>query len=487
MRARTLLLAASLTTTGLLALPFPAGATAPAAPAAPSRLSDDFNGDGYRDLVVAAPDAKVSGKDQAGAVVVLYGSASGPRAAKKQLISQSSAGVSGAAESLDRFGDSVATADLDADGYADLLVGVPYEDVGGARDRGSVTVLWGGAHGLKSSAVLPTPDGSGGDAGCVYGVGLAAAQAPTGSRGSVSVAGWCASRRMTGPFTRAGKPVANSTATGTGSVNDTLLGDLDGDRRADTVDITVGMSDQPEGAVYVNPAARGNHPLATDGDNATIGDVNGDGYGDLVIGDPGDMVVDGSPQAGTGHQGGQIAIWPGSATGVDPEADPILINQSTPGVPGASENDDSFGTDVSVSDIDHDGYGDIAVGTPGEKLGSARSAGTVVIVPGGPQGPTGAGSFTLSQASSGVPGTAEREDRFGTTVHFADLTKDGRPDLVVGTPGEIVPGSTRKTGGVWVFKGTASGLSLGTSYDVMAGSVGLPTTSDTAWGSVQAP
>ena len=81
-------------------------------------------------------------------------------------------------------------------------------------------------------------------------------------------------------------------------------------------------------------------------------------------------------------------------------------------------------------------------------------------MPGGPAGPTGAGSYSITQDSAGVPGTAEREDAFGTTVRLADLTKDGRPELVVGTPGELAPGSTRSTGGIWTFKGTAHGPAL---------------------------
>ncbi|MEU1597077.1 FG-GAP repeat protein [Streptomyces sp. NPDC005708] len=60
---------------GALLMPVDAVAKPIAAPA-------DFNGDGYRDLVVPAPTAKVGGKDGAGAVVVLYGSKSGVSASQ---------------------------------------------------------------------------------------------------------------------------------------------------------------------------------------------------------------------------------------------------------------------------------------------------------------------------------------------------------------------------------------------------------------------
>ncbi|MFI1481933.1 VCBS repeat-containing protein [Streptomyces sp. NPDC020747] len=479
MRIRT-----TLTLTALLAAGVTPLALAPEAFAAPAKFADDFNGDGYRDLVVGAPDATVSGRSGAGAVVVLYGSASGPGKGKKQLISQNSSGVEGAAEAYDAFGHSVSSADLDVDGYADLLVGAPYEDVTGARTRGSVTVLWGGAQGLKNSAVLPTPSPSadGDTSGCSYGTGIAAVNPKAApGRPRVSVAGWCASIGMTGPFTRTGKPAAHSLGTDTPSLDDTALGDLDGSGRPEEIAVSVGLSDHPSGGVYVAPSTR-QPPLSTDGDNVAVGDVNGDGYGDLVVGDPSDTVIDGTPQEGTGHKGGQIAVWPGGARGVDPAAEPILIHQDTPGVPGAAESNDYFGADVSVADVNGDGFGDIAVGVPGENLGSVRDAGSVILVPGRAGGPTGAGSTTITQNSAAVPGATEKGDTFGSTVRLADLTKDGRPDLVIGASGE-----NNSTGGIWVFKGTASGPALRNSYSVMGNTVGLPKEHYTNWSSVLAP
>ncbi|MCX4989587.1 MULTISPECIES: FG-GAP and VCBS repeat-containing protein [unclassified Streptomyces] len=478
MRNRTLLLTAALTTGLLTAQP-----ATPAA-AAPAPYADDFNGDGYRDLVVGAPDAIVSGKWGAGAVVVLYGSAAGPGKAGKQLISQNTAGVEGAAETNDAFGSSVASADLDADGYADLLVGAPYEDVPGAQTRGSVTVVWGGARGLRNSAVLPAPspyeDGDAG--GCSYGTGVAAVNPKAApGRPVVSVAGWCAGIGLTGPFTRSGKPVGMYLKMDTPSLDDVALGDLRRTGHPDDIDISVGLSDHPSGGVYIN-ASGPSEPLPTDGDNVAVGDVDGDGYGDLVVGDPSDTVIDGTPQEGTGHKGGQIAVWRGGPNGIGAAAEPILIHQDTPGVPGAAENNDSFGADVSVADVNGDGYGDIAVGVPGENLGSLRDAGSVIVVPGRAGGPTGAGSTSISQDSAAVPGTAERGDTFGRTVRLADLTKDGRPDLVVGASGE-----NNDTGGIWVFKGSATGPATKNSYSVMGTAVGLPAEHFTNWASVLAP
>jgi hypothetical protein len=107
----------------LVAASMTVGALLSATPAAAVHggVPGDFNGDGYKDAVLPAPGADVSGKQGAGAVVVLYGSQSGLSAGNRKTITQNTAGVPGTAERGDGFGATTATADLNRDGYADLL------------------------------------------------------------------------------------------------------------------------------------------------------------------------------------------------------------------------------------------------------------------------------------------------------------------------------------------------------------------------------
>ncbi|WP_329155669.1 VCBS repeat-containing protein [Streptomyces anulatus] len=143
----------------LAACPAPLLLAAPASAAA-AKHHDDFNGDGYRDLAVpyaysGIADGTVS--FSGGAVLVTFG---GPKGltTKTQLVHQDSPGVPGAGEDNDQFGGALAGADLDRDGYADLVVGNPSEE-SGKTPVGSVTVVWGSAKGLKGGTALPRKGG----------------------------------------------------------------------------------------------------------------------------------------------------------------------------------------------------------------------------------------------------------------------------------------------------------------------------------------
>src|SRR5204863_441085 len=94
---------------------------------------------------------KINGVSQAGAVHILYGSASGLRATGSQFWSQNSSGILDTAETDDFFGDALVAGDFNGDGFADLAIGVDQEDLGGIDDCGAVNVIYGSSQGLRTT------------------------------------------------------------------------------------------------------------------------------------------------------------------------------------------------------------------------------------------------------------------------------------------------------------------------------------------------
>ncbi|KUO15448.1 FG-GAP-like repeat-containing protein [Streptomyces dysideae] len=456
MRKRTLLLAATLTTGLLTALP---AGTASAA----TGLSGDFNGDGYRDIAIGAAGATVGSQQAAGAVVVMYGSSSGISATRKTVITQNSTGVPGAAEWGDLFGASLAAGDLDRDGYSDLVVGAPHESIGDRDGVGAATVIWGGKSGLSGGKGLPQPSDLAEWGG--FASGVAIGDFDGDGDNDVTLTGQNRTRIYNGPFSRTSGPTSHTTIGVLGSTFDVTAGDLTGDGAAERV-YPFGVTGDSAGQVDYfrwtgTGYTRAELPNA-DGFAGSIADINGDGYGDLVLGDSGDP-ADGNSV--NGHKGGQITVWYGGPTGPDPAQTPTVVHQDTAGVPGGGETGDHFGSAVTTGDINGDGYADVAVGARGEDLGTKRDAGMVTVLFGSASGLTTTGAKGYTQDTSGVPGTAESQDSFGSAVRLTDLTKDGRAELVIGVGGE------NGVGGLWTLRGTASGITTSGATGVTA--VGL--------------
>ncbi|MFD7404083.1 FG-GAP-like repeat-containing protein [Streptomyces sp. NPDC059866] len=460
MRKRTLLLAATLTTGLLTALP------ATTATAAPSGLASDFNGDGYRDIAIGAPVADVGSASGAGAVVVLYGSSSGVPSTKKTVITQNSTGVPGAAESDDRFGASLAAGDLNADGYADLVVGAEFESIGTRKGVGSVTVIWGGSSGLTGGSALPQPSAGELAEWGGYGRGVATGDFDGDGRTDVTVTGQTHTHLYRGPFTRTGTPLSHTGVGELGTTYEVIAGDLTGDKAAERV-YPMHHDGDPAGDIryfHYDPFGDADHPESdyaltalpnADGALGATGDINGDGYGDLVLSDY------------AGGKGGRISVWYGGPNGPDPQQTPTVIHQDTPGVPGTDETYDNFGSAVDVGDINGDSYADVAVGADGEDIGSARNAGTVTVLFGSATGLTTTGAKSYSQNTAGVPGTAETGDSFGMTVRLLDLDKNGKADLVTGA------GYENANGSITYLRGTASGLTTTGAKSLTASGAGV--------------
>ncbi|HET9558497.1 MAG TPA: integrin alpha, partial [Actinomycetota bacterium] len=126
--------------------PSPASAAAAAV-----AVEADFDNDGFADLAVGVPREGVGTADLAGAVNILDGSANGLTGTGSQLLVQGGGGIPDTAEPFDFFGNTLAAGDFNNDGFIDLAIGVPGEDLATITDAGAVTVLYGSASGLSAT------------------------------------------------------------------------------------------------------------------------------------------------------------------------------------------------------------------------------------------------------------------------------------------------------------------------------------------------
>ncbi|MFG3010101.1 FG-GAP and VCBS repeat-containing protein [Streptomyces cinerochromogenes] len=405
----------------------------------------DFNGDGIGDIATSAAGAYVSGQKNAGQVVVLYGSATGVSSTKRATISQNTTGVPGTAETGDMFGADLAYADFNGDGYDDLAVGSPSEKVGTDTNGGGLAILWGSPSGLTGKAVdVPDPAPSSHD---FWGKNLAAGDFDGDGRADLVVGSSAATLYLyKGGFTTAGAYGSRTTVkppiqSGTndypyGPLNLTA-GDVDGDGRTDlVVDGYETTTQYGWNTNYWLPGTSGGLSTASaktlkPGIITAIGDVNGDGFGDIVSGadwdakDPDGTVI---PNA---SDGGRVNVTYGSASG---PATTTGITQNTGNVPGSSEKGDAFGWELDLGDINGDGYQDLVVSSPQEDLGGISDTGSVTVLYGSASGvDTASGTQSFSQDSAGVPGGNEKSDLFGADLKLDDVTGDGKADLVVGS------------------------------------------------------
>jgi hypothetical protein len=278
------------------------------------------------------------------------------------------------------------------DGFADLAVGVPGEDAGGAADAGAVNLLYGSPAGLTGGPLLtertPTP-------GAHFGAALAAADFNGDRRGDLVI----------------GAPdEAVGSAAGAGQVTvvyGSATGGVAGGTRVTLRQGAGGVPGQAEPGDHFG-AALASGVLTTGGSD----------YSDLAIGVPGEDVA-------ATVNAGAVNPLAGSAGGLQPGA---LLLQGHP------ETGDRFGTALGMAFYKATFGQDLAVGAPGETVGGKAGAGAVSVFSGTARA---LGQERLLYELEDPWGVGAG-DGFGTAIGWSGVIYSeqiGGNSLIVGAPG----------------------------------------------------
>ncbi len=417
----------------------------------------DVNGDGYSDIAASGHVADFTGYTDIGVVCVYHGSATGLGALANPNPNRTIRSIDAGYNYASSTGWCVSKAgDINGDGYSDMVVGDWRGQSGnlpiGPTNEGSVLVFHGSPTGIPAAPAtildcnqsnsfygrsVSTAGDVNGDGYADIIVGSTTWANPTTGEG----AAWLYLGSATGVTNTVFFRYELDISGGNMGESVSNAGDVNGDGYSD---ILVGLKLENRVAIYhggaynipANPGLTryAGVPGAQLGNSvANAGDVNGDGYSDLIVGAPGGS----NGQAGEGL----AYVHYGSTTGLS--AAPNITLE-------ANVASAAFGTSVcSAGDINGDGYCDVIVGAP-----NSGGTGAAYIFHGGPAGLSTGPAITLL-------GTAASE--FGAAVSAAgDIDADGYGDIIIGAPG---------SNSAFVHRGRFTGLS-GEVQVILTGPVG---------------
>jgi hypothetical protein len=382
----------------------------------------DFDGDGRDDLVVGIPGKDVGPLADAGAVLILHGSAGGLTYTRNQVWTQDSPGIADEAQPYDEFGSALATGNFDG-GRDDLAIGVPGENDGRTYDSGAVHVLYGAPRGLSAARAQLITQGANGTARESYDFfGSALAAGDFGGSFHDELIVGTPGQRVNG------RKDAGEVNFFTGS--------------ADRLDLAMPQVLHQDSSMIAETAGAGDYF----GSSLAVGDFNGGGL-DLAVGVPGEY---GATDGGAVHVF-YHPVFGKSGTRIDD----VFTQSNRAGVefPAA---DAMYGAAIAAGDFNDDGRDDLAVGIPGEAVNFHAGAGAVDVLYGSSAGLGASGATTLTEATLARKTTPGANDGFGAVVAAGRAATGGPAMLAIGVPGDdFAP--TANAGSVRVLLGQTNG------------------------------
>ncbi len=356
----------------------------------------DVNGDGFDDLIIGA---HLAGTNYTGASYIVFGKKSGFDAALNLSDLNGTNGFSFWGESeYDRLGGSVSSAgDVNGDGFDDVIVGAvsfnPYNNLSGTS-----YIVFGKASGFDATLNLSSLNG-------VNGFSLNGVKTYDESGSSVSSAG---------------------DVNGDG-FDDVIIGATGADPNGEHSGSTYVVFGKASGfeAIMNLSSLDGTNGFRIDGEAesdrsggsvSSAGDVNGDGFDDVIIG--------ATDADATGSNAGSSYIVFGKASGFDPTLE-LASLESTEGLrlDGVIEGDFSGLSVSSAGDINGDDFDDVIVGAFGADVNGDSSGSSYIVF--------GRSSFTDGNIITGTSGDDQLK---GTSAAEHFKAGDGN-DRMIGRGG----------------------------------------------------
>jgi Putative Ig domain/FG-GAP repeat len=301
-------------------------------------------------------------------------------------------------QSYSYFGDSIAPAgDINGDGYEDVIAGAP-RWISAIGEEGRAYVYLGSADGFGPTPITLDPTDQ--------------------------------------QWAHFGESVAPAGDVNNDGYDDVVVGAPDW------------SSQQGRIYLYLGAAAGFQTPLTFDGGTrfgyaiSPAGDVDNDGYDDFIVGAP--YYDNPKPWPSTGYytDGGRAFLYRGAPGGV------VYAQYFNP----ANQDYARFGYALAAAgDVNNDGYDDVVFGAPW-KDGQVNAEGRAYVY---------LGSASGLQQSTVVDPTDQAGAQFGLSLAAVDTNADGYDDIIAGAPSV-----NSATGRAYVYRGSASGIQASPSQEL---------------------